>query len=174
MSEPARRRIHPQRMQNAFMQVGEPDAEFRPWPLRLFARVMAGLLLVVVGLAVWVLGWFDTDDLIECLIFGVVLIGAGIGLAWKMWTLWGQRILLCPGGLVRRRGLKVVACRWGQIKVIREKEGRNAYEIVLVKGESWDLDNDHTQEIAMLAASLRERAKQHSVHWEMVKQEKEE
>ena len=107
MSEAApRRRIYPQRLQNAFMQVGEPEAEFRPHFPHLFSRVLIGLLIVAGGVALCAFGLFVLDDVVECLGFGAVLIVMGVYMTWKMWTIWGQCIMLCPRGLVRGAGLR--------------------------------------------------------------------
>jgi hypothetical protein len=130
--------------------------------------VLLGLLIAAAGVGVCILGLYDLDDIAEWGALGLVLIAFGVGLAWKMWTVWGQRILLCPGGLVRQRGLQVKPCRWEQIKVIQETEGKTTYDIFISNGSSWPLDEDHTQEIAR----LRERGKQHSVQWEVRKEKK--
>ncbi len=159
-------------MQNAFMQVGEPDAEFRPHPLRLFGRVLIGLVIAGVGLGICAFGFIDLEDVVECLVFGAALIVVGLGMAWKVFGIWGQCLFCCPNGMVRRRGLKVEACRWEQIKIIRETEGKSSYEIIRAQGESWTFDDDHTQEIAGLAGKLRDVAGRHSIRWEIRKEEK--
>jgi hypothetical protein len=174
MSESAQpRRLYPQRLQNAFMQVGEPDAEFRPWPGRLLARMLQGLILGAAGVGILVQGFLHLDNIVECLLGGLVLVAIGAVMALKMWTIWGECFLLCPKGLVRRRGLRVLACRWQQIKMITEKEGEQSYQIVVAHGDPWELDADHTREVAVLAAKLRELSHRHHIRWEVKKKEKE-
>jgi hypothetical protein len=173
MAQTAHRRIYPQRLQNAFMQVGEPEAEFRPFVGRLLGRVLLGLLIAAAGVGLCIVGvLYLADDLVECLVFGVMLVAFGLAIAWKMWSIWGQCFLVCPGGLVRQRGLQVKTCRWEQVRVIQETEGKTAYQIFVANGPSWPLDEDHTRQIADLVARLRQRAQKHSIKWEMVKPKK--
>jgi hypothetical protein len=100
---------------------------------------------------------------------GVSLVFAVIGLALglTMWGLWGQKILVCPGGLVRQRGRRIDCCRWADIKEIVQKKGQASYRLVPHKGEAWTLNANHTQQVGQLIACIRQSTEKHAIHWKV-------
>ncbi len=165
--DPPRRRYYPQRLQYAFARVGgEPLAEFRPFPLRLVAGIVGGLVAVVAGLVGCVLGILEVDW--EVLVGALLVLGVGIALAWRMWRAWGQMFLVCPGGLVRQRGGRVECCSWTELKEIIQKKGTSRYQLVRRQGEAWSLDANDTQQIDQLIERIRGLTEKFSVRWKVV------
>ena len=165
MSETApRRRIYPQRLQYAFVRVGgEPEAEFRPLPLRLGAIMVGGFVLVLVGVAVCLFGLSEEDW--EVIVLGLGVGGFGLFLGWATWGLWGQQILVCPGGLVRQRGRRVDCLLWADVKQVVQKKGSSSYHLVVHKGKDWSLDANQAQQFARLIDCLRRLTEKHSIPW---------
>jgi hypothetical protein len=163
-----RRRYYPQRLQYAFVQVGgQPEAEFRPYPLRLIAGIVVGLVAVAGGLWLCLFGISEEES--GLIVTGLVVAGFGLALAWGMYRVWGEQLYVCPGGLVRRRGARLECRRWADVKEMVQKEGTSSYRLVPRKGDDWTLDANHTQQIDDLIARIRRLSENHSITWTVEK-----
>jgi hypothetical protein len=165
--DPPRRRFYPQRLQYAFARLGgEPEAEFKPFSPRLVAGIIGGLLATLVGLAGIVYGLLELEWEI---IVGALLVGViGAAIAWQMWRVWGQKLFVCSGGLVRQRGLRVECCSWSELKEVVQKKGTSRYQLVRRQGEDWSLDANDTQQIDQFIERIRALTEKHSVRWKVV------
>lgn len=118
MSEPVD--DHLSRAQN---ELGEPDAVFQISRGRYYAKLWAGLGLIVGGVlaitAMIVFGLFDIGGLFAKFILGPPVIGAAI--LWHMYRQRGLMVLVYPTGLLRLQRGAVDSFPWDEIAEIRMK-----------------------------------------------------
>ena len=160
-------RLYPQRVQHGFQQLGGPPLEdFAANGAIVFLALVGGLALLAAGvvLAAYCFRNFDSD-LWEYLLWApLILLAAGGYFAWRGWSLWGQELMVCPRGLLLRDGSDVRLCKWEDIRRI-EEAGKQDYQIVRKKGDSWHLDSLHTPKIGKLEARLRQEAQARKIPW---------
>ncbi|MBY0228472.1 MAG: solute carrier family 23 protein [Gemmataceae bacterium] len=164
------RRVYPQRVQHGFQQLGGPPLdEFFPNNAVLFLTGIGGWIMLGAGVfaVVWGIRNFE-EDVLELWWVPLILLGLGAYLAWRGWHLWGQELMVCPNGLLLRTGSEVRLCRWDDIKRVEQQKGKQVYEIVRKKGESWHLDPLHTPRIGKLEAALRAGCQDRKIPWTLV------
>jgi hypothetical protein len=109
-------------------ELGEPDVHFEISRGRFFAKLMAGVLITLVGLVAnymwWVEGPGRFDHLALALLISLPI--TGIGLLWHMYRQRGLNILIYPTGLLRLRRGEIDSFPWKAIEQIRVKVQRAA------------------------------------------------
>lgn len=112
-------------------QLGAPTAEYRRW-LRP-SGIATSAALILVGLLFLLLAFTSTDsDSLGLLVFSLIFIAAG--LIWPLIFLLnsGQRVYVCPAGLVQVKGSAVDAVRWDQVESVTQAVTRQTIRVYLI------------------------------------------
>jgi hypothetical protein len=118
----------------------------------------------------------------------ILLIGSGFAVGWYANSLRFRRVYLCTDGLFVIKSGVAEPIRWDQIEQIVEiatqeyfplhgiakhalpvKMSRT-YSIIRVDGWKTHLDGDAVKKIAQIGQILEERAREHAIPWEIVRQ----
>jgi hypothetical protein len=141
-----------QDLRDAFDRVGgAPEIELRTLPARRVVGVafsQVAFLLVVGGL--WLgLGALALGQLAMAAL-GFAVLGLGILIGWNVGRLCGERLLVCPGGVVRQRGRRVDCLRWSDLQEVIANEHDRSLVLVRKEGDPWTLNGLDVERVEQL------------------------
>jgi hypothetical protein len=119
-------------LERVIEELGEPDAEYGVGPARFWAKLFAGLGLLVGGVAliglVFGLGFAAAAGFFHK--FLILLPVSGVLVLWNVYRSRGLHVLLYPTGLLKFQRGEVESFPWGEIETVRLKTDQGSVEAV--------------------------------------------
>jgi hypothetical protein len=149
-----------------------PDGESLGTPIRVFrATSRDRVIIAVCGAAMLGCGTFIAFFPPRGSFFGPFLAGWGAVVLWLALLLGNQRLLICPGGVLRIRGRKQECCRWDEISEIVEARvqtrGTSSRRCSLVKRDGTRIlvQDLNVGRFESFVDTLRQLSEPHRIPW---------